>query len=290
MNAMTQNNPGRPKLMSLLVVAVLAALAIGFFLFWKQQGKKPASNPKSTEKTQVNRNGELYLETELGSTILMPNNQFKVILYGSTGGQEIGGYDAVLNFDNDSLHFVSGESLLPALQFFSQARDDGSLSLTGVKELQSEQNVILDKTPLAELVFDVVLPGSGGIDLLFHAGDTDDSNLIILTTEDILGEVGNLELLFGNEVKITSGEVYSIPGGNIQVTVEPVATLPPVCNDCQTKVIINVNNGTESKDLEFILGGIAGFTGDAKRAHGYAFEVGAIERNSVTLRIASYEK
>ena len=220
----------------------------------------------------------------------MPNNQFKVILYGSTGGQEIGGYDAVLNFDNDSLHFVSGESLLPALQFFSQARDDGSLSLTGVKELQSEQNVILDKTPLAELVFDVVLPGSGGIDLLFHAGDTDDSNLIILTTEDILGEVGNLELLFGNEVKITSGEVYSIPGGNIQVTVEPVATLPPVCNDCQTKVIINVNNGTESKDLEFILGGIAGFTGDAKRAHGYAFEVGAIERNSVTLRIASYEK
>ncbi|OGK16754.1 hypothetical protein A3H80_01425 [Candidatus Roizmanbacteria bacterium RIFCSPLOWO2_02_FULL_37_19] len=274
-------------LLPVIMVGCVIVLII-FFVSSKQSFQERIKNSQNSQIKQdkIKTEGKFFLQTEFGQNIYNPGDEISIVLYGDSQGQEIGGYDSVLTYDTNVLTFKKGENIIEGFELFTSEKEKGVLSLTGVKNLQSTQIYKLSNTALATLTFTADDEGLSPLSFVFIPGKTNDSNIVTVAAEDILGSAQGVVIYVGENVTLTLQKLYSIPQTSMKVTLKSIEIPEPVCKDCETSVELVVSNGKSQETLRFITGGIGGAQLKTSEAFGYVFEVSDIKEKSVVLRFA----
>ena len=157
-----------------------------------QEGIKPIfPSPSIIQKPKINLVGSLWLEKS--NQPAKVSEPITVIVYADSKHQPITGFDVVLSFNPEYTQFVSQKNLEENFDVF-KTTDEGLIHITAIKKLNSNVLVLFDKTPLIEYTFQPIRSGKTDFTLIFSPGQKTDSNLINDKSEEILGEVENLNV------------------------------------------------------------------------------------------------
>lgn len=157
-----------------------------------QEGAKPVfPSPSIVQKPKINLVGSLWLEKS--NQPLKISELITVTVYADSKRQPITGFDIVLSFNPEYTQFVSQKNLEENFDVF-KTTDEGLIHITAIKKLNSNALVLFDKTPLIEFTFQPIKSGKTDFTLIYSPGQKTDSNLINDKSEEVLGEVKNLEV------------------------------------------------------------------------------------------------
>lgn len=115
-----------------------------------------------TTKPTIARFGRL--DISVPTTNIATGQDVVVTITGDSMGREIVGYDGLVTYDKSALMLQGAKSIIKDFTIFKFDRVS-HLSLTAVKNLNSKTPTILSKTPMAELVFKAVKPGTFSIEI-----------------------------------------------------------------------------------------------------------------------------
>ncbi|OGK28865.1 hypothetical protein A3D06_01015 [Candidatus Roizmanbacteria bacterium RIFCSPHIGHO2_02_FULL_40_9] len=278
------------KFIPLIIISIIAVLAAGLSYYKNSQSptnsngnQQNGNNQKETPMPKITANGILTLTPE--KSVIDSKEDFVITLYADSVGQVIGGYDTVINFDTKKAAYVSSENMTRDLQMFVTQRDNG-ISVTHVKNLDAKDDIIHAQTPIAKLTFKPLVEGKISFDIIFSPGNTDDSNIVTLSAQDILGSAKGTEVFIGKGYSLKIESPLTIPQESIKVTLKKLTVPAKMCADCQTEVSVDVTDGTTTKTLSFVSGGISGETFEVMKAFNHVFEVQIQEGNSVKLFVS----
>lgn len=116
-----------------------------------------------------------------------------IAVVAESADEPIVGFDAVVEYDPQTMLFASVESTLPEFQILEQKNVD-NVTLIGLKKLSASAPVTLQNSTIAELTFTPKKAGTHTFSLAFTPGSSADSNLMTeeTDTKDILGSVAQL--------------------------------------------------------------------------------------------------
>lgn len=275
-----------------IIIGLSIVIAIGFvFLGYRRLNGltfaplgdlvKPTQAP---ERTSTATDGTLRLEYEQGQSIFAVGDTMTVVLYANSNGENVSGYDALLEFDRTQLQFVDAESLIDSFTIYTNT-DNGPVLVAGVRDFDNDSTFVFDETPVAILTFKALSEGAHTIDFSFEKGDTRDSNLVSMKTEDVLGSVQGITLYAGESVTATVGETVAL-NDQSSFTVDSISIPEENCFDCPVAVNMQVTTGSETENLLFSLYGFDGALTQSAKALGYIIEVEDVSATSLQVRYA----
>lgn len=164
----TEVQTNKPSPMVIVGGGLILVLLVVFFILMR----KPGTNQKientqnnqqavvPTAKPTVTRFGKLDISTSTAN--VTDGQDVIVVISGDSMGKEIVGYDSLIVYDKSALTLQSAKSAIVDFTIFKFDRPS-HLSLTAVKNLNSKTPTVLNKTPMVELVFKAVKPGTFSI-------------------------------------------------------------------------------------------------------------------------------
>ena len=270
----------------LLLLLVLVVARKGNFSL--TGGPKPTPTPSQPVVA-----GRMYLTSPGNQQVFHVGDTIALDLRVDTLSQEIGGYDAVIHFDNTTIEFVKAENLVKDFDMFNNViklpGDTGeTLTLTGIMKLETQTPFVFNQEPIARLTFKAKKVGPAPLTFKFEKGETNDSNLVLINTEEVLGEVQNFDLSIGNGRTLKEGGAFTDPASGATIKVDRITIPEPQCNDCTIDAIVTVTlSSGEMSTLTFSNGGIAGQLVDTKKVSGLVLEVSNITEKSLELSVSS---
>lgn len=254
------------------IAIVLAVLASGVYLTAGRKQTKPTPVPTimpTAAPTFVPvQKGSLTLRNPAGDAYA-PGSSVAVSVYADSVGKNIVGYDAVVDYDPETTEFKSAKSMRP--DFDVSAVTKGSqVYLTGTKKLASTDASVFASDQVAEMIFTVKKVGELSFKLVYTPGKTNTSNLITDTNENVLGRVEPATAYAGYPLNLTQGVPVNLEGGVI-VILDNAQGMAKNCADCMETATLGVKMGGETKEIQFRVGGIAGFMDIRGSAFGYTF-------------------
>ena len=166
----TEVQTNKPSPMVIVGGGLILVLLVVFFILMR----KPGTNQKientqnnqqavvSTAKPTIARFGRLDITAPAASMSI--GQDVIITISGDSVGKEIVGYDGLVTYDKTALMLQSAKSIIKDFTIFKFDRSN-HLSLTAVKNLNSKTPTILSKTPMAELIFKAVKPGTYSIEI-----------------------------------------------------------------------------------------------------------------------------
>ena len=152
---------------------------------------------------------------------------------------------------------------------------------------------MFSKRPVAQLTFKAIQLGSTTLEFKFEKGQTNDSNLVMVTTDEILTEVENFIVNVAESKSLSTGGSFiykTDTGSTITFTVDDIRIPENQCADCFIEADITAVMGEKTESFTFVNGGIAGKIVDTKTVHGHSVQVGDITADSLLLSILSEEE
>lgn len=241
---------------------------------------RPADTPTPTPVVT----GRLFLKAKDAKKIYTTNEPVHLLVYADSHGTPIDGYDLVLRFDEAKVSFVSAKTLLPSFPLFSIVKK-GAVNATGAKKIADTTLAIFADTALAELVFQP--KKEGAVSFLFDAthGSTKDTNLINEKSTDILSTAQGLSIFIGSAVVLPLNQEVPM-GNNVKLRLVTLSIPDEQCMDCIESARFKVFIGNQTRELEFKTGGIVGLQQTTQEAFDYHFELDAIQKNSLKLKVS----
>lgn len=282
------SNKIQKKLNRFAVFIFIILIAIAAILFFGRDKSSPVPQPK-TEKLQYKPRGSFTIISSEGRTILASGEEEALMLVADSAGEVVSGYDAVIIADPKLVQIKEVKNLVDDFDFFKTTRKDG-ISLTAIKKLDSASKLQFSQTPLAEIIIAPTAQakeiGRVEIQLQYNPGATDDSNIVSTSTKDVLGVVLGFDARVGSSAVAKLGQTISLTDANLRVQIMEIDIPAQDCMDCQTRVALRIYQDAQTKDMEFISGGLQGAIFEAQEAFGYMFEIETVEQGSVELRYA----
>lgn len=211
---------------ALVVVLVLAAAAI---LYVQNRTAAPLmhdvkkDNDKVTDEKGEVVKGTLSVEPVSGRQIYEQGESIVLVLKGDSDGKDAVGFDAALEVNQNILLFSQAESKLPSFETFDNVNAE-RVYIGGIRRLDSKNASIFDNADLAELTFKARAEGHSNVDFIFKPGDTTESNIVLTTSKDGLGDVKGTDIYIGKKISVTTGGAVNIPNTNISLTLKDVTT------------------------------------------------------------------
>ena len=184
--------------LAIFIVLILLLMTIFFVLSSSNKADNFAviprfSNP-TTIPTRINLPGKINLLVDKTNT-----NKSKLVLIASADSktQQMTSFDIDLRYNNKKLKKESVEGMIAGFDFVptDMPIDDTNLSeliVTGIKSPYNTDEVIFNNSQLAKITFSVIAPlAKNDIQLFFIINMTNDSNLVNIDNQDILGAVVN---------------------------------------------------------------------------------------------------
>lgn len=181
-----------------VVFGILFILLIGFLVIRMRSTGKTAAPPQNTNMTQNagptvipkrdDKTGVMGIEPDQVKT--KPGETFRVNIYFQSGGKNVYGADAVLNYDPN---FLSVNEIIPGgvfKEYPSQKIDQnsGTVKVTGF-ELIPYQDAV-NKPPFFSISFTAGKAGETSLTLIFQKERTNLSTIVEAgTSRNILGTV-----------------------------------------------------------------------------------------------------
>lgn len=202
----------------------------------------------------VTHPGSLALETDNNAQTFAANKEIAVIVSGNSKNVPVGGYDAVITYDPMMLEFIGAKNEMDDFDFFTSQKT-GVVSLTASLTLTSTPVALTDAI-LATLRFKTKNEGKTFIRFQYEPNKTTDSNLLSNKAKDILGSVGNLDIVVGKQLTINLARPTEYNGK--KVTLVEVEIPQATCRDCQSLVRIAIEENGKTEVLQYKNGGING--------------------------------
>lgn len=286
-----QNN--KPRHMLPIIVLVALVVIVGFVLVRAQlqNGMNPIDKT-GTQQDSGDVDGRMYFQNPEGRNVFATGEEIVLDLYIDSSNREIGGYDAVFTYESDIVQFDSVDSLVDNFKTYPNSFEDEETGLittnvTGISELESETPFPFENQSVARLTFKALAEGTTTLTFMFEEGETSDSNIVLLSADDILGAVENFDIVIGDMETLRLNQTYASGTNGLQITLDAVEVPGELCADCQSTATLTVIAGGETETLTFTIGGIAGKTVDSKTVFGNTIEVSNIVAESVSLSIAA---
>ncbi|MDH7476326.1 MAG: cohesin domain-containing protein [Microgenomates group bacterium] len=190
----------------LIVIAGVIVLFIILLLVFISGSKKKTVNysqniPEvSPVPTVIQEKGVLSLKSKTGKTNFSVGQTITLVVNAYSDNKPITGYDAVIKTDDNLLKYLGQKSLNPNFQLFTSVKPN-QIYLTGVKKLNTNEEIVFDNTDIAELTFKVLKSGTINLGLDFVPGSKKDSNLIDNQSADQLGKVEGITLNLASQTK-----------------------------------------------------------------------------------------
>ncbi len=278
------------KLLIPVIVIVVIILGVGILAKKSSFMGLGGNKPTPTSSNSKEKGGKMYLASTFGNHVFPVNEEFSLDLYIDTNSQEVGGYDAVISYDDSILEFVKAENLVSDFEMFSNELPSTSdtytfLTITGIMKLEKQKPVAFQKEPVSRLIFRAKRAGSTALEFKFTQGETDDSNIVLMNTKEILDEVESFNVSFGDSHSLKVGKSYTDPTSKLTVKLVKIITPDSQCNDCTTDAELELTRGTEKALLTFSNGGFAGKIADTKAALGHDIEVSNITDQAIDVSI-----
>jgi ferredoxin-fold anticodon binding domain-containing protein len=94
----------------------------------------------------------------------------------------------------------------------------------GIRKLDSKNATVLDNTDLAEVTFKARSEGHSNVDFLFKPDDTTESNIVLTSSKDGLGDVKGTDIYVGKKVALTTDSAVVVPNVNFRLTLKNITT------------------------------------------------------------------
>lgn len=173
-----------PKLILVLIIVVAFVIV--------NQAKKPASQKQSVvvvDRQESLVGGKLSFSNENNNCCVV-GQPVTIGLIANSSGQPINGFDGVILFDKSVLSFKSSSVDNDKFDIITVSNSKG-MSVAGIlKSSETQPIVVSDK--VVSLVFIPLKEGQVSLTYKFTPGRTDDSNIVMADSTDILKSVSNL--------------------------------------------------------------------------------------------------
>lgn len=276
-----------------LLILVFFSLLSGilFVSLLRNKSGKNKQLPKPTLiPTKINQEkpGILTIKTKDNKTIFAKNNPFVIYIIANSNNQSITGYDAVLNYEEEKVDLIGYKELQSDFHLFLR-KSKNQLMFSAVKKITSNNPVSFSDSPLIELTFQPKKSGLINFSFDFSPQNQKDSNLINDKTEDILGKIEGVKIYIGETITLNKNQPFFLPDKNTSLKLIEITTdNNKLCRDCLSKAKIEIKKNNQKKEIEFKIGGFAGYLVDKQEGFGHYFKLENFNENSVTLTY--YEK
>lgn len=266
------------SLIAIILIAVLLALLNSKYL-QVEQGPE-----EETEMTTTFSQNQPYftLKTKDQTTTGKKEDTVTVLVLADSKGERITGYDVVLRYDQKILDFVEARSLLSDFQAISTTKD-GTVTITGVKKLTTDQPSVFDQTVLLETDFIAKELGSTMISFDFSPAQTNESNLINEQSEDVLADTQGMVIKIGQALSLVKDMTVKVSDEGLSLTLTDVEIPDKNCRDCFTSAVVRVEKDGLLKMLEFKQGGFAGLMENEKTAFEYTFKLETLTKKEAMI-------
>jgi len=267
-----------------LLIALLVALliaAVGITMLQKKSVDKNADGtPKKVEKNNdgsknIVAKGMLSIEPTSGRFIYEVGETVGMLVRGSSDGQDAVGFDAAVRVNQSLLVFSKAESKLANFDTFHNANPD-RVYVGGIRKLDSKTASIFDSAELTELTFKARKEGHARLDFIFKPGETTDSNIVLTSSKDGLGEVKGADIYVGKKVNLTTTSALILPSTNIKVTLKALTT---------ESAQLDIALGEKSEPKKFTWGS-GTLSKNVETSSGFAFQVEKGNANAVVVYYA----
>jgi ferredoxin-fold anticodon binding domain-containing protein len=261
-------------LIALIVVLLLAAGGIMFLQGTRkgtsiQTGKKNSVTPSSNEVVK----GRLSIEPMTGRQIYEVGESITLLLRGNSDGKDAVGFDAAVKVNQDVMTFSQVKSLLTTFETFSNVNAE-RVYIGGIRKLDSKNATVLDNTDLAEVTFKARSEGHSNVDFLFKPDDTTESNIVLTSSKDGLGDVKGTDIYVGKKVALTTDSAVVVPSVNFRLTLKNITTE-------SAQIDIALGNQTDTKKFTWGVGGTV--SKNIETFSGFMFQVEKTSPNGVTV-------
>ncbi len=271
-----------------LLIALIVALifgAIGIFvlsgahlssLYTAAPSQKDAAEPQSDQDAA---RGRLSLTSANKRYIFEQKELVALNVIGNSDGKDAVGFDAALTLDQSILTFSQAESAIDSFETFANANKD-RVYVGGIKKLTTKNSLIFEDTVLTTISFKPAKQGHTRVDFLFKPQDTTESNIVLTTSKDGLGDVQGADIYVGTKVSTTPDESVILPGTNIKVQVADITT---------ESATIDLHLGSQADTKKFTWGAGSTISSNIEKVFEYVFQVEKGQGDSVVIYYAVAE-
>jgi hypothetical protein len=235
--------------------------------------------------------GKMYLTSPQNTHVFNVGEEFVLELRVDTESQEVGGYDAVIKYDDHILEFIKADNLIPDFEMFTNELafpgDSGKqVTVTGIMQLEKQKAFAFHQEPVARLTFRPKQAGVTSLSFDFTKGETNDSNLVLINTEEILSSVEDFRVIAGSAHTLKIGQTYTDPETKLTAKLKKITMPDDKCNDCTTDAEIEFGyQARKNESITFVNGGFDGKTVDTKKVFERTIEVRNITSQSLEISV-----
>jgi len=220
----------KKKLWFFLLIAGIIFICILFFLLKKK------SVPSLVPLTQQAK-GKFIMEPE--NFYATGSGEFvNIKVVADSNDMAVVGFDIDFTYDKDNLQFINAVSADPEnFDFFKKEKDDEVL-ITAIKKINLSKEIFFKKTVLAVITFKTIGNNNSEVKFIYEKNSKRESNLISEKNEDILSEVRNCTINFGQNLDLKLNT--PIPFDDLTIELITVDMAKETCLDCLETAIISV--------------------------------------------------
>lgn len=294
MKAMEENVVAKRRdLFTPVFLLLLFLLGAGTFLLIKKntpQQKKSSDKKQGTVVKRItsipsqNVQGYMGIVRKDETELLLPKKNFELIAESDAKGQEVTGYDTIIEFDPALLSYVAIKNLLPQT-FVTQVRStEGKIAVSAFLKDTETLPLKMQKSQLFSVEMRALSPGRSALSIEFQKGSKSDSNLITASSQDILEKVSSINVVVGHEMMLQLGQTKEIPGTPYLLTLKDVVVPSQECRDCVERVGLVLTDDKEKEhSLAFQSGGFTGNIVNEIRSEGFLITLSELKEKSVIL-------
>ncbi|KXK11180.1 MAG: hypothetical protein UZ22_OP11002000384 [Microgenomates bacterium OLB23] len=271
------------KSLVIALVTVLLIAAAGIMFIAQNRGSAMnGSNTADKEgikepaNSKIVAKGRLSAQPATGRFIYEVEEQVVVAIKGDSDGRDAVGFDAALKINQKVLDFSQAVSKLPSFEVFSNVNEE-RLYIGGIRKLDSKSASIFNNAELAHITFRAVAQGSSAVDFMFKPDETTESNIVLTSSQDGLGDVQGTTLYVGDKIDLSTATALIVPNTNVKLVLTSITP---------ESAVIEMTLGT-SKQPKTFTWGTGTVSENIEKFSGFVFQVQKGTANSVVVYYAS---
>ncbi len=267
-----------------LVIALIVVLSLtaAVILFVQSRPSEKGAVKNGTEKAKEEDannevvKGSLSVTPSNGRQIYESGETVLLSVRGDSDGKDAVGFDAALKVDQSILVFSQAQSKLENFETFNNVNEE-RVYVGGIRKLSSKAASIFDNAELATLTFKARTEGHSNVDFIFKPGETTESNIVLTTSKDGLGDVKGTDIYIGKKITVSTASSIVLPATNFKIALKDVTT---------ESANLDISLGENSEPKTFTWGPEGTVSKNVETSGGYVFQVEKGSGNSVIVYYA----
>ena len=271
-----------------LILLIFGSIIFGFFLVKAKILPLEGGKDKITPSASVSaKKATLALKTADNNTIITSSQEtIPLLVVADSDSEPINQFNIVVSYDKNTTQLENYKPLLADFDYAVQ-KEDGKIKVSGTKKLSASQPAIFKETQLAQLTFKkaegVTSSGSATFSFNILTSPSGGSKLVDAKNLNMEVSASGVKLSQGTKITLVKNQAATLSDTGITLTLLATTMSDDKCRDCITYAKVKVAKDGQEQQLEYKIGGIAGFMVNKLDAFNYTFQLEKINPDTVEL-------